>query len=180
MEEGLGGERKRARGFWAKRPLLPPRSRTGEGQPAGRHGARRRSFRPRRRSGRGGKREGRGDPAPALTSSSDGPWMALRGGVVVVRCGGGGGAMGGSASLLARCGAVRRCASPFIGAEGQFRGKNLPGDRGGGSAGGAGFRGEVNCGAIGWNPSCRGRPVVAAAVSDAGWVVARGDGGARS
>jgi hypothetical protein len=50
---------------------------------------------------------------PALTSSSDGPWMALRGGAVVVRCGGGGGAMGGSASLLARCGAVRRWRRPF-------------------------------------------------------------------
>jgi hypothetical protein len=70
--------------------------------------------------GEGEKGESRGDLAPALTSSSDGPRMALRGGATVVRCGGGGGALGGSASLLARCGVVRRWRLPFIGPEGRF------------------------------------------------------------
>jgi hypothetical protein len=43
----------------------------------------------------------------------------------------------------------------FIGNLRRFEGKNLPGDPGGGSAGGAEFRGEVNCGAVGrdWSAS---------------------------
>jgi hypothetical protein len=40
--------------------------------------------------------------------------------------------------------------------------------------------GEVNRGAVWMEPVMQGRPVVVAAVSDAGWVVACGDGGARS
>jgi hypothetical protein len=104
-EERLGGEKEKGQGFLGKTPLsssLDPEQGRGDrpagmgltGGPSGLGGG----------LGEGEKGEGRGDPAPALTSSSDGPRIALRGGAVVLRCGGGGGAMGGSASLLAGCG----------------------------------------------------------------------------
>jgi hypothetical protein len=98
-EEGLGGEKEKGQGLLGKTPLSssPIQNRGGPtGRPAWGSAA---------ACERGKRGEDRGDPTPALTSSSDGPWMALRGG--------GGGAMGGNASLLVRCGAVRRWRRPF-------------------------------------------------------------------
>jgi hypothetical protein len=120
-------------------------------RPAWRGGGRRWSW-PRRRPGNGAtRRGGRGYLIPVLTLDRGGARRELHG----RRRTGGGGAWGGAnggrwvQSKLARCGVGRRGGRhrPFIGPEGRFRGKNLPGDLGGdsGEVGHGGRRGEPWC-----------------------------------
>jgi hypothetical protein len=82
--------------------------------------------------------------------------------------------------LLARCGAVRRWRRPFIGPKGRFRGGIFPATSAVIPARWAAAAGEVNRGAVWMEPVVQGRPAVAAADSDVGWVVACSDGGVRS
>jgi hypothetical protein len=162
--EGVSGrKRKKDRGFWAKRLFLPPPIQN-RGGPTGRPAWGSPAVLPTLAAAqeRGKKGEGRGDPAPALTSSSGGPWMALCGGAVVERCGGGGlrrwrlgGAVGAEQLAWRGVGSRGGWRRPFIGPEGRFRGKIFPTTLVAIPARWVVAAGEVNRGAIGcdWSVS---------------------------
>jgi hypothetical protein len=148
---GLVGKRKWRGGFWPKGLLPPPwfatgqrQGRLGRRQPAGLPATSAAGERGRReRATRGSfhlthlgprRREERAPRAPA-----DRWWWFL-------------GwrkwwSVGAEQACLVRCGAARGRHRPFIGPEGRFRGKNLPGDLGGdsGEVGRGGRRGQPWC-----------------------------------
>jgi hypothetical protein len=140
--EGVFGQK----AFFLLPGLQPVRGRGGSG------GGGPPASRPRPRPARGGKGRGRrGDPSTSLTLDRGGARRELHGRRRTGGCGAWGGANGGRwvQSKLDWCGVGRRGGRhrPFIGPEGRFRGKNLPGDLGGdsGEVGHGGRRGQPWC-----------------------------------